>query len=92
MTDPEDKTGKHRNWADKIPLLSLLVFVFAAGGAWVEAKMGRKAVDDLSSALKDAVKEQREFNQAIDARQTTDEKRWIKHDAINEDRTERKKR
>lgn len=52
MTDPEDKTGRHGSWANKISITTLVVFVFGAGGAFVEAKFTRRAVDELSAAVK----------------------------------------
>jgi hypothetical protein len=92
VTDADDKTGRH-SWANKISLTTLLVIVFGIGGAFVEARFTRRAVDDLAGSLKEAVREQKQFNAAIDARQTTDEIWRAAHEAAREERTsERKQR
>jgi len=45
MTD-EDKAGRH-NWASKIPLLTLLAIVFAAGGLFVKQQFVEVKVDKM---------------------------------------------
>lgn len=52
MSD-DDKTGRH-SWASKIPLISLLVFVFAAGGVFVEQRFMRSALADVATSLKES--------------------------------------
>ena len=91
MTETEDKTGRH-GWASKIPLVTLLVFVFAAGGAYVEARFTRKAVDDLATSMRETANEQKQFNTAIDQRQTADEIWRAAHEAAVKEQGERKRR
>lgn len=45
MTDPEDKTGRHGNWANKIPLMTLLAIVFTAGGVFVKQQFIESKID-----------------------------------------------
>lgn len=92
MTDPEDKSGIRSSWANKISVTTLIIFVAGAGGALTEARFTRKSVDDLAGTLRDAVREQKAFNAAIDGRQTADEIWRAAHDAANAERSERKKR
>lgn len=91
VTD-EDKTGRHGGWANKISITTLIVFVAGAAGALVEARFTRKAVDDLSTTLKEVVREQKEFNTTIDSRQTTDEIWRAAYDAAKKERDERKRK
>lgn len=89
MTDPEDRTGRH-GWANKISVTTLIVIVFGAGGAWVEAKLTRtsleRSLNELSSTFKDSAKEQKAFNTAIDARQTADEIWRAAYEAAKQER------
>jgi hypothetical protein len=45
MTD-DDKTGRH-NWASKVPLMTLLAIVFAAGGLLVKQQFVEVKVDKM---------------------------------------------
>lgn len=96
MTDPEDKTGRHGGWANKISITTLIVIVFGAGGAWVEAKLTRKALErsltELAETFKDSAKEQKAFNTNIDARQTADEIWRAAYEAANKERNGGKRR
>lgn len=80
MTDPEDKTGRH-SWASKIPLLTLLAVVFAAGGLVVDGKVTRNRVEELHHDLREAVKEQKATNAAFDARIRSSEEYRLTHEA-----------
>lgn len=75
MTDPEDKTGRH-GWANKVPLMALIVFVAGVATAVTEAKFTRKAVDDLSTSMK-------ESTAASNARLKQLEEWRIQHEAIS---------
>jgi len=47
VTDADDKTGRHGNWANKVPLMTLLAIVFAAGGLFVKQQFIESKVDRM---------------------------------------------
>lgn len=94
MTDPEDKSGSRsgKSWADRIPLVTLLAVVFAAGLLYARIEFLGKDVARIEKAMA-----------ATDARTTALEQYRLTHEAaavplMNQyakdlaDRNERKKR
>lgn len=49
MSDAEDKTGRHRNWASAIPLATLLGVVFTAGIVYAKLQINTTGLDSLGA-------------------------------------------
>jgi Sec-independent protein translocase protein TatA len=68
MSDDEEKRQQNLNWANAIPLVSLIVVVFGAGALVNEQRNLRKAVDEQTEAMKGLASDLRDIANKSDTR------------------------